>query len=119
MTGSVALAYVRNGECRLVSRKGNIYKRFGPLSVQIVASLNAKSAVLDGEIVCLGADGTNDVSIGSSQDRSRLKGSVGPNLSGKRKTLGMIAPPGCEHHVGSAQRQTNAAMHGCVKLFQS
>lgn len=55
--GFRALAYVRNGECRLASRKGNIYQRFSPLSVQIVASLNAKSAVLDGEIVCLDADG--------------------------------------------------------------
>jgi bifunctional non-homologous end joining protein LigD len=55
--GFRALAYVRNGECRLVSRKGNTYQRFSPLSVQIVASLNAKSAVLDGEIVCLDADG--------------------------------------------------------------
>src|SRR6266849_4734941 len=37
----------------------------------------------------------------------RLKGSVGPDSSDKSETLGMIAPPGCEHYVGT-QRQTNA-----------
>lgn len=42
----------------------------------------------------------------------RLKGSVGPNSSDKSETLGMIAPPGCEHHVGSAQQQTNAVRRG-------
>ena len=41
----------------------------------------------------------------------RLKGSVGPNSS---ETLRMIAPPGCEHHVGrnAVRRGTKAPRLG-------
>src|ERR1700730_4146018 len=51
--GFRAVAYVRAGQCQLVSRKGYVYKRFGELTEQISVSLNVQSAVLDGEIVCL------------------------------------------------------------------
>src|ERR1700738_1129879 len=51
--GFLALAYLKAGQCQLVSRKGYVYKRFGELTEHIGASVNVQSAVLDGEIVCL------------------------------------------------------------------
>ena len=51
-----ALAYVEGGQCQLISRNGNAFKRFGELGAQIGAALRG-SAVLDGEIVCLDGDG--------------------------------------------------------------
>src|ERR1700730_3170016 len=55
--GFRALAYVQAGQCKLVSRKGYVYKRFQELTEQIAASLKVHSAVLDGEIVCLDETG--------------------------------------------------------------
>jgi len=55
--GFRALAFVQNGTCRLVSRNGNDFKSFTVLNETIPKELKAKSAVLDGEIVCLDADG--------------------------------------------------------------
>ena len=40
-------------ECRLVSRKENDFKSFRKLSESLLAELKVRSAVLDGEIVCL------------------------------------------------------------------
>lgn len=51
-----ALAYVDNGSCRLVSRRGNAFKRFADLCAVIAAAVPAK-AVIDGEIACLDGDG--------------------------------------------------------------
>ena len=55
--GFRALAYIQGRQCQLVSRRGNVYKRFLPLAEQMAKELKVKSAVLDGEIVCLDADG--------------------------------------------------------------
>ena len=55
--GFLALAYLKAGQCQLVSRKGYVYKRFGELTEHIGASVNVQSAVLDGEIVCLDKSG--------------------------------------------------------------
>jgi bifunctional non-homologous end joining protein LigD len=55
--GFRALAYIHGKQCHLVSRRGNVYKRFLPLAEQMARDLKVKSAVLDGEIVCLDADG--------------------------------------------------------------
>jgi bifunctional non-homologous end joining protein LigD len=54
--GFRALAYL-NGDCKLVSRTGHIYKRFTDLSDSIADALRGNTAVLDGEIVCLDAEG--------------------------------------------------------------
>src|SRR5437762_13198975 len=43
-------------QCQLLSRRGHTFKKFAELSVAIADSLRAKTAVIDGEIVCL--DGT-------------------------------------------------------------
>ena len=47
MTGFRALAYLDDGRCRFVSRKGNEMKRFEQLSSPIGKALKVKSAVLD------------------------------------------------------------------------
>lgn len=54
--GFRSLAYIENGACRLISRKQIVYKSFATLCTALTA-LPVKNAILDGELVCLGADG--------------------------------------------------------------
>jgi bifunctional non-homologous end joining protein LigD len=54
--GFRSLAYLEDGECRLVSRHKNTYKSFEVLR-ESLSGLKAQSAILDGEIVCLDANG--------------------------------------------------------------
>ena len=51
LDGFRALAFIENGVCRLVSRKGHVYKSFPALCTSLGKIPN--TAVLDGEIVCL------------------------------------------------------------------
>ena len=54
LDGFRALAYVERGQGRLVSRNGNIFKRFAPLAAEIAGALRGvRNAILDGEVVCL------------------------------------------------------------------
>jgi len=53
LDGFRALAYVGDGGCALISRRGYAYKAFAPLAKAIAATLRNRQAVLDGEIVCL------------------------------------------------------------------
>jgi bifunctional non-homologous end joining protein LigD len=55
--GFRALAYVVDGECRLISRNGNSFKSFPALADAMPRELRARAAVLDGEIVCLDRKG--------------------------------------------------------------
>jgi bifunctional non-homologous end joining protein LigD len=55
--GFRALAYIENGVCRLISRNNHAFKGFGPLCASIAESVRCKNAVIDGELVCLSADG--------------------------------------------------------------
>src|SRR5208283_1569690 len=55
--GFRAIAYIENGECKLVSRNLNQFK-FVLLS-QSLAKLPVKSAILDGEVVCLDGKGVS------------------------------------------------------------
>jgi hypothetical protein len=55
--GFRSLVRIEQGKCRLISRKGNEFKSFRTLSESLLAELNVRSAVLDGEIVCLNDDG--------------------------------------------------------------
>jgi bifunctional non-homologous end joining protein LigD len=55
--GFRALAYVVDGDCRLVSRKNHVYKAFAPVCESIAQALEGRDAIIDGEIVCLGPDG--------------------------------------------------------------
>ena len=50
MDGFRALAYVDEHDTRLVSRKGNVYRRFPGLAAAIHIELDCQ-AVIDGEIV--------------------------------------------------------------------
>src|SRR5262250_393078 len=52
-----ALAFVDDGNVRLVSRKNHMYKSFPDLCITMADCLKIKNAVLDGEIVFLGDDG--------------------------------------------------------------
>jgi bifunctional non-homologous end joining protein LigD len=54
--GFRALAYIADGRCELVSRRQNFYKSFDELRGNL-AKLKAKTAILDGEIVCLDSEG--------------------------------------------------------------
>ena len=51
--GFRALAYLNDGRCRLVSRRGNEMKRFSDLSSCVAKELKVTDAILDGEIVAL------------------------------------------------------------------
>lgn len=55
--GFRSLVRVESGRCKLMSRNGNEFKSFSVLNVAIATELKAKSAVLDGEIVCLDDNG--------------------------------------------------------------
>jgi bifunctional non-homologous end joining protein LigD len=55
--GFRSLVYVLEGECSLVSRNGNAFKSFPALNEAIPRELRTRSAVLDGEIVCLDHEG--------------------------------------------------------------
>jgi bifunctional non-homologous end joining protein LigD len=51
--GFRSLVRIEQGKCRLISRKGNEFKSFRSLSESVLTELKVRSAVLDGEIVCL------------------------------------------------------------------
>jgi len=56
--GYRALAYVRGGECELVSRNGNLLTaRFSDVAAAVPRALKTPSAVLDGEVCALDAEG--------------------------------------------------------------
>jgi bifunctional non-homologous end joining protein LigD len=54
--GFRCLAYIEDGECRLVSRHRNTYKSFETLAHDL-SRLRVKDAILDGEIICLDSEG--------------------------------------------------------------
>lgn len=54
--GFRALAYISDGHCELVSRRGNAYKSFGEL-LRHLGELKIKNAIIDGELVCLDSEG--------------------------------------------------------------
>ena len=58
--GFRALAFVANGQCRLVSRNGHTFTQWNSLKRAIATSLRCRSAVLDGEIACLDSDGRSN-----------------------------------------------------------
>jgi bifunctional non-homologous end joining protein LigD len=56
--GYRALAYVRGGDAKLVSRNGNdLTQRFEPVAKELVKALRTPDAVVDGEVVALDTDG--------------------------------------------------------------
>jgi bifunctional non-homologous end joining protein LigD len=55
--GVRAVAYIEDGQCRLVSRNGNTFRQFTDLCARITDQYGGNSVILDGEIVCLDGDG--------------------------------------------------------------
>src|SRR6185436_4828945 len=55
--GFRALAYIDGHHCALVSRRRHVYRQFPQLQRELAHAVRATSAILDGEIACLGDDG--------------------------------------------------------------
>lgn len=55
--GFRSLVRIEQGKCRLISRNGNEFKSFRSLNESLLSQLKVKSAVFDGEIVCLNDGG--------------------------------------------------------------
>jgi ATP-dependent DNA ligase len=55
--GFRSLAYIENGTCKLVSRNEYDYKRFADLRDTLPDEINAKDAILNGELVVLDSSG--------------------------------------------------------------
>jgi bifunctional non-homologous end joining protein LigD len=53
LDGFRAHAFVDGETGELVSRNGRTFRRFAPLAAEVAKSVKARSAVLDGEVVCL------------------------------------------------------------------
>ena len=65
--GFRAVAYIDNGHCRLVSRKDFNYTRFRDVALALPSAINAKNAILDGELVVFDRTGKakfNDLMAG-------------------------------------------------------
>jgi bifunctional non-homologous end joining protein LigD len=60
--GFRSLAYIADGRCSLVSRSTNYYQRFDSLKTAL-AKLKAKTAILDGELVCLDDEGRDRLNL--------------------------------------------------------
>ena len=58
--GFRALAIIEGHHCRLVSRQGHTFWQWPQLAEELAHAVRANRAVLDGEIVCLRADGASD-----------------------------------------------------------
>ena len=55
--GFRSLAYIDGHHCQLISRHRHVYRSWPYLCDELAHAVRCDSAVLDGEIVCLGADG--------------------------------------------------------------
>ena len=49
--GFRAMGYVERGRCWLISRNGNVLRRFDALGDQLAAALHVDDAILDGEVI--------------------------------------------------------------------
>lgn len=58
--GFRSLVRIEQGKCRRISRNVNEFKSFGTLNESLLAELKVRSAVLDGEIVCLNDAGKTE-----------------------------------------------------------
>jgi bifunctional non-homologous end joining protein LigD len=55
--GFRSIVRIEHGACRMISRNGNDFKSFPDLGSELPNEVSARSAILDGEIVCLDAAG--------------------------------------------------------------
>ena len=109
MDGFRALAHVGEGETRLVSRQGNVYKRFTELAAAIHIQLDCEAA-LDWETVMPGSarselsakrrsddrDASRDQGTSGTEDRTTTAAEsdhcgLGPHLVARLCTTSMLA----------------------------
>lgn len=57
LDGFRAVAYVEQRRCRLVSRNGHPFKRFGQLAGALIGAFDVENAIVDGEICCFDNQG--------------------------------------------------------------
>jgi bifunctional non-homologous end joining protein LigD len=55
--GFRCLAYIADCECTLVSRHRNVFRTFKSLQTAIARTLKVRNAILDGELICMDAQG--------------------------------------------------------------
>src|SRR3954470_960695 len=60
MDGFRSLAHIDAHRCTLVSRNGHVFKSWPQLAEELALTVRADDAILDGEIVCLDADGRSN-----------------------------------------------------------
>ena len=108
--GFRALAYVECGECELVSRNLKQFKSFESLKKSL-GELPVQSAILDGEIVCLDAEGVSQFNELFSRrgkpvlyafdllwlDGEDLRGS--PLIERKQRLRELVRRSGCERLI--------------------
>ena len=58
--GFRAFAIIDGHHCRLVSRRGHVFKQWPYLERELAHTVKARHAVLDGEVLCLRPDGSSD-----------------------------------------------------------
>jgi bifunctional non-homologous end joining protein LigD len=58
--GFRALAIIEGHRCRLISRRGHTLARWDQLTTEIAHGIRANRTILDGELVCLDADGRSN-----------------------------------------------------------
>jgi bifunctional non-homologous end joining protein LigD len=84
--GYRAVAFIENGKVRLVSRNQNEFTPEFPELQALARAVNAKQAVLDGEIVALDEQGRPSFSL--MQQRSGL--TIGPKRRAKDKSVPIV-----------------------------
>src|SRR5918911_2628674 len=55
--GFRGVLYLENGKCEIRSKRGHVFKRFDELCFLLPEFLDAKSAILDGEILSINSEG--------------------------------------------------------------
>ena len=86
--GYRAVAFVENGEVRLVSRNQNEFTSAYPELAVIAKSITAKQAVLDGEICALDPQGRSSFSL--MQQRTGLSGEGGRKIRNSRPDIPIV-----------------------------
>ena len=86
--GYRAVAFVENGRVRLVSRNQNEFTSAYPELAAIAKSIDAKQAILDGEICALDPQGRSSFSL--MQQRTGLSGEGGRKIRNSRPDIPIV-----------------------------
>jgi bifunctional non-homologous end joining protein LigD len=120
--GYRAVAYVRAGECRLVSRNGNdLTGRFAELAKAVAKAVRSPNAVVDGEVARLTAEGRSSFSelqqgtgplVYFAFDLLELDGvaRIGERLDERKAALRELLDPGVSTVVFSESFDDGAAL---------